>query len=107
MDVSSVGVGGGFLQNDQSVVFDSSILQATKQCSAVTENDDADVIKKLRHRKHMLLSTDYWRKHFEKWSGYPVSAATETWVKVMILSSQARVSRNDSTIELKVSATLR
>ena len=38
----------------------------------------ADVIKKLRHRKHMLLSTDYWRKHFEKWSGYPVSAATET-----------------------------
>ena len=67
----------------------------------------ADVIKKLRHRKHMLLSTDYWRKHFEKWSGYPVSAATETCVKVMILSSQARVSRNDSTIELKVSATLR
>ena len=38
----------------------------------------ADVIKKLRHRKHMLLSTDYWRKHFEKWSGYPVSATTET-----------------------------
>ena len=38
MDVSSVGVGGGFLQNDQSVVFDFSILQATKQCSAVTEN---------------------------------------------------------------------
>ena len=39
VDVSSVGVGGGFLQNDQSVVFDSSILQATKQCSAVTENE--------------------------------------------------------------------
>ena len=39
MDVSSVGVGGGFLQNDQSVVFDSNILQATKQCSAVTENE--------------------------------------------------------------------
>ena len=38
----------------------------------------ADVIKKLRHQKHMLLSTDYWRKHFEKWSGYPVSATTET-----------------------------
>ena len=35
----------------------------------------ADVIKKLRHRKHMF---DNWRKHFEKWSGYPVSAATET-----------------------------
>ena len=39
MDVSSVGVGGGFLQNDQSVVFDSNILRATKQCSAVTENE--------------------------------------------------------------------
>ena len=57
--------------------------------------------------KHMLLSAENWRKHFEKWSGYPVSAATETCVKVMILSSQAYVSRNDSTIELKVSATLR
>ena len=31
----------------------------------------ADVIKKLRHRKHMLLSTDYWRKHFEKWPRLP------------------------------------
>ena len=39
MDVPSVDVGGGFLQNDQSVVFDSNILQATKQCSAVTENE--------------------------------------------------------------------
>ena len=37
VDVSSVGVGGGFLQSDQSVVFDSNILRATKQCSAVTE----------------------------------------------------------------------
>ena len=47
MDVSSVGVGGGFLQNDQSVVFDYSILQATKQCSAVTENES--VAKYLRN----------------------------------------------------------
>ena len=39
VDVCSVGVGGGFLQNDQSVVFDSNILRATKQCSAVTENE--------------------------------------------------------------------
>ena len=39
VDVPSVDVGGGFLQNYQSVVFDSNILQATKQCSAVTENE--------------------------------------------------------------------
>ena len=39
VDVSGVGVGGGFLQNDQSVVFDSNILRATKQCSEVTENE--------------------------------------------------------------------
>ena len=32
VDVFRVGVGGGFLQNDQPVVFDSNILQATKQC---------------------------------------------------------------------------
>ena len=32
VDVLRVGVGGGFLQNDQPVVFDSNILQATKQC---------------------------------------------------------------------------
>ena len=39
VDVSSVGIGEEFLQNDQSVVFDSNILRATKQCSAVTENE--------------------------------------------------------------------
>ena len=32
VDVFRVGVGGGFLENDQPVVFDSNILQATKQC---------------------------------------------------------------------------
>ena len=32
VDVFRVGVGEGFLQNDQPVVFDSNILQATKQC---------------------------------------------------------------------------
>ena len=32
VDVFRVGVGGGFLQNNQPVVFDSNILQATKQC---------------------------------------------------------------------------
>ena len=32
VDVFRVSVGGGFLQNDQPVVFDSNILQATKQC---------------------------------------------------------------------------
>ena len=62
-------------------------------------------VKRLRHRKHMLLSTEYWRKHVEKWSGYAVSAATETAVNVMIPSTQARVSCYDSAIETKVSAT--
>ena len=47
VDVCSVGVGGGFLQNDQSVVFDSNILQATKQCSAVTENESVANLKYL------------------------------------------------------------
>ena len=32
VDVFRVGVGGGFLQNDQPMVFDSNILQARKQC---------------------------------------------------------------------------
>ena len=32
VNVFRVSVGGGFLQNDQPVVFDSNILQATKQC---------------------------------------------------------------------------
>ena len=45
--MSSVGVGGRFLQNDQSVVFDSNILQATKQCSAVTENESVAHLKYL------------------------------------------------------------
>ena len=65
----------------------------------------ADVIKRLRHRKHMLLSTEYWRKHVEKWTGYDVSTATETEEDIMIFFTQARVSRNDSAIETKVSAT--
>ena len=47
VDVSSVGVGGRFLQNDQSVVFYSNILQATKQCSAVTENESVANLKYL------------------------------------------------------------
>ena len=63
------------------------------------------VINMLRHRKHMLHPTEHLRKHAEKWSGSAVSAATETWVNVMILSTGTRVSRYVSAIKTKVSAT--
>ena len=64
----------------------------------------ADVIKKLRHRKHMLLSTDDWRKH-RKVIRLRCVASDGNRSKHDDFSRQARVSRNDSAIEAKVSAT--
>ena len=63
-----------------------------------------DVIKKLRHRKHMLLSTDDWRKR-RKVIRLRCVGSNGNRSKHHDFSRQARVSRNDSEIETKVSAT--
>ena len=42
-DVSSFGVGGQFLQDDQPVAFDSNTLQVTEQFSAVTGKESLAV----------------------------------------------------------------
>ena len=41
--MSSLGVGGRFLQDDQPVAFDSNTLQVTEQFSAVTGKESLAV----------------------------------------------------------------